>query len=218
MMDWWLSAWETLPNNQIPVTLSPWEMDSTRVSSSTHNINKIMRSEDLTRPTTTSHHSKFTAVPDRMIHTGEDFMSTSTQLPTPQELPTLSTSPLQSSTPLNSQEGDGCLPSQPTITDSSRTTYWALTSWDRDLTWERVLSNLTMMGPMVISILASQSHLCQNKEGPHRHWIVKMSRQIWKSQFPLAIRQTCWVAPVTSTGRDTLNDAIWKYILYIRRL
>ena len=186
------------------------------VSSSTHNISKIMNKTTWTKPTTTSHHSKSSVLLDRTIPHGEDCTLTSTYHPIPVELPRPCLSPLPSSIPLNSQEEDGYLPSQTQITHSTRATYWALTSWDQDLTWERVLSNLTMMGPLVVSILSSQSHMCKNNKGPHRHWIIKMSRQIRKSQFPLAIRQTCRVAPVTSTERDTLNDAIRKYIVYIR--
>ena len=98
----------------------------------------------------------------------------------------------------------------------TRATYWALTSWDSDLTMERLLSNLVLMGPLVVSILGSQTHMCQSNQGPHRHWLVKMSRQIRKMQFPLAIRQTCWVSPVTATGKDTLGDTLRKYILYIK--
>ena len=121
-------------------------------------------------------------------------------------------------TQLSYQKEDGSLPSQihHQSTDSTRATYWALTSWDQDLTWERVLASLTIMGPLIVSILGSQSHMCKINEGPHRHWMIKMARHIQKSQFPLVIHQTCWVAPVTSTGKDTLNDAIRKYILYIR--
>ena len=66
-----------------------------------------------------------------------------------------------------------------------------LTSWDQDLTWKRVLVSLSSMGTMVLSILGSQSHMCQTNQGPHRHWLIKMNRQIRKSQFPLVLRQTC---------------------------
>ena len=43
-----------------------------------------------------------------------------------------------------------------------------------------------------------------------------MPCQIRKRQIPLIIRQSCWVNPVTNTGRDTWQDAIRKYLNYMK--
>ena len=43
-----------------------------------------------------------------------------------------------------------------------------------------------------------------------------MSRQVRKSQFPPAILTQCCLAVVTRTGKDTLNEALAKYINYIK--
>ena len=43
-----------------------------------------------------------------------------------------------------------------------------------------------------------------------------MSRQVRKSQFPPTILTQCWLEVVTRCGGDTLNEAILKYINYIK--
>ena len=50
----------------------------------------------------------------------------------------------------------------------------------------------------------------------HRHWLIKMSRQVRKSQFPVSIQNQCWLAVVTCSGGDTLKEAIEKYLNYIK--
>ena len=189
------------------------------VSSVSHIINKMLNQSELQnqKPTTTSHPCRSIAIPEETLQHGEDFSSIlPPQSPTEPTLDNQSSFCSVLSIQSNSQEGDGCLLSRPTVIDSTRAMYWAITSWEQDLTWERVLVSLSSMGMLVVSILGSQSHMCWNNEGPHRHWLVKMSRQIRKSQFPLVLRQTCWVAPVIGSGKDTLQEAIRKYILYIR--
>ena len=67
--------------------------------------------------------------------------------------------------------------------------YWVLTSWEELTSQEVILQSLAKMGKVVLSIIGSQVHQCAAKPSPHRHWMIKMSRQIRKSQFPLLIKK-----------------------------
>jgi len=95
-------------------------------------------------------------------------------------------------------------------------THWAMTTWENLMNAESVLAELAKMGNAVLSIVGSVPHTCQSKPNIHRHWLIKMSRQVRKSQFPPAILAQCWLAVVTRTGKDTLNEALAKYINYIK--
>ena len=113
------------------------------------------------------------------------------------------------SSPSSSPVGGGCPLQQ-------RSTYWCLTSWENMMKREEILQELTKMGSMVLSILGSAPHQCQDKPTLHRHWLLRMSKQIRKSQFPLRLKIECYIAPITPSGEDTLKTALAKYINYIK--
>ena len=81
---------------------------------------------------------------------------------------------------------------------------------------ETVLQLLAKMGPVVLSILGSVPHQCQEKPQLLRHCLLKMNRQVRRTQFPKRILEECWVHPITRCGKDTLKDASAKYINYIK--
>lgn len=128
-----------------------------------------------------------------------------TRTPPPVMLP--STSDSLSNSPSVLADDAGC---------PSRALYWALTSWENDCMEVMMLAALSRLGSLVVSILGSAPHACANKLSPHRHWLVKMARQIRESQFPTEIKTRCWIQPITRTGRDTLRDALAKYVNYIK--
>ena len=75
---------------------------------------------------------------------------------------------------------------------------------------------IAKMGPVVLSILGSAPHQCQDKPSLHRHWLLRMNKQIRKSQFPTRIKQECYVAPITPSGGNTLQTALAKYVNHIK--
>lgn len=121
----------------------------------------------------------------------------------------LSVSPMPSSLQFPSMGEDG-YPLQ------QRSIYWVLTSWEENMNQDLMLQELSKMGEVVVSIIGSQVHQCPSKPNPHRHWLVKMSRQMRKSQFPLMIKDNCYVAPLTPAGKDTIREAMAKYLNYIK--
>jgi len=91
-----------------------------------------------------------------------------------------------------------------------------MTTWENMMSQESVLAELARMGLVVLLIVGSAPHQCQSKPNLHRHWLIKMSRQVRKSQFPLNTQTQCWLAVVTRSGTDTLKEAIAKYLNYIK--
>ena len=126
--------------------------------------------------------------PCRSLQREEEIILTGGDLPSsygpPLVTPTVSRSPSgfpsRSNTPLNSPEGETfsehCQP--------QKATYWALTIWEASMHQETVLQLLAKMGPLVLSILGSVPHQCQEKPQLHRHCLLKISRQIRRTQFP----------------------------------
>ena len=58
-------------------------------------------------------------------------------------------------------------------------------------------SAVSKTGPVVLSILGSVPHQCQDKPQLHRNWLPKTSCQIRKTQFPKRILEEHWVNPIT---------------------
>ena len=160
---------KTREDQEQMLTSTPWMSKGKRELLSHHNINKTVNPPEhqSLSPTITRHPCRSTVIQEEMIPCGEDYSCHSPSLlGTQQETPRSSFFCSLSNIQLNLAEEDGCPLYQQTVTDSSRATYWALTTWEQDLTWERVLSCLSTMGPLVVSILQI-NNTCAVTTGDH---------------------------------------------------